>query len=117
MSGPALKSPQNFTPLPLEPPLNWLPGPRLLPSNVIAGYHADYDKYDASTWAEYVLNRGKTFAGCTSTSSFSAINSGTPRIRCWFGYVSRGGPTTPDDYQRDESESGGVEDSVAFTIS
>lgn len=134
--------------MPLEPPLNWTPGPRLFPSNVIAGYNTDYDKYDASTWAEHVLNQGKTFADCTPISSCSgeihthppfakkkklhprrdevnndepgllfiylAIKSGTPRVCCWPGYVFRGGPTTPDDYQRDVD---GVEDSMAFTIS
>ncbi|OJJ38369.1 hypothetical protein ASPWEDRAFT_24311 [Aspergillus wentii DTO 134E9] len=115
MSYPFLSA-DNFSPVPLPPPENWLAGPRLFPQNVIAGFHADYDKYNAKSWSEYVEKKCKEFHACTSTHSFSAINSGTPKDRYWFGYVFRGGPTTPDDYQRSWDPQSAVKDSIALTI-
>ena len=45
-----------------------------------------------------------------------AINSGSdPKDRFWFGYTFRGGKTHVGDYQRDDSESDAVQDSVAYT--
>ncbi|KAI9934003.1 hypothetical protein MW887_005075 [Aspergillus wentii] len=92
MSYPFLSA-DNFSPVPLPPPENWLAGPRLFPQNVIAGFHADYDKYNAKSWSD-----------------------GTPKDRYWFGYVFRGGPTTPDDYQRSWDPQSAVKDSIALTI-
>ncbi|PIG83977.1 hypothetical protein AARAC_008634 [Aspergillus arachidicola] len=99
----------------LPDPKNWVAGRRLFPANVIAGYNAAYDQYDAESWADYVLNKCYGYHDCTSTITFSAINSGTPKDRFWFGYVFRGGPTTPNDYKRDWNPLSAVEDSIAFT--
>ncbi|KAM4065053.1 hypothetical protein HRG_004606 [Hirsutella rhossiliensis] len=102
----------DYVPVPLEEPLEWSAGNRLFPGNVIAGYNAGYEDYNKDTWAEHVLQQCKTFSACDSSLSFSAINSGTPKDRYWFGYVFRGGPTTQSDYNRVE----GVQGSVAYTI-
>ena len=40
----------------------------------------------------------------------SAINSGTPKLRYWFGYVFSGGHVTVNDFNRSE----GAEGSRAF---
>lgn len=46
-----------------------------------------------------------------------ANNVGSTGGRYWFGYVFRGGPTTPNDYVRDSDEEAEVEDSAVYTIS
>ncbi|KAF4582259.1 hypothetical protein GQ602_006883 [Ophiocordyceps camponoti-floridani] len=91
---------------------NMDPGPRLFPANVIAGFNADYNEYNASSWAEYILAqcRGQFNASCDSTISYSAINSGSPPIRYWFGYVFRGGIPSKSDYQKADQ----VEDTVVY---
>ncbi|CAH0047307.1 unnamed protein product [Clonostachys solani] len=101
-----------FALVPLEDPQNWIAGDSLFPSNIIAGYHADYDAYNSESWSNYVLDKCKAYAQCTSSETFSGINSGTPKIRYWFGYVYRGGATTQANYERVD----GVEDSIAYTI-
>ncbi|UNI23291.1 hypothetical protein JDV02_009121 [Purpureocillium takamizusanense] len=98
--------------VPLDEPLNWVAGPSLFPVNVIAGYNAELAAYDRESWANHVLEQCSTFSDCTSTISFSAINSGTPKTRFWFGYVFRGGPTTQANYER----RAGVLGSVAYSI-
>lgn len=45
-----------------------------------------------------------------------AINSGSTGGRYWFGHVFRGGATTVANYERDEEESDGVTDAIAYTI-
>ncbi|PFH57842.1 hypothetical protein XA68_14495 [Ophiocordyceps unilateralis] len=93
---------------------NMVAGKRLFPGNVVAGYNADYGNYTSDTWAGYILDQCKTVykEACDSTISFSAINSGTPKYRAWFGYVFRGGITTPADYV----ESEGVQDTVVYVV-
>ncbi|PHH71775.1 hypothetical protein CDD80_5002 [Ophiocordyceps camponoti-rufipedis] len=87
-------------------------GQRLFPANVIAGFNADYSEYNASSWAKYVLAQcqGQFNASCDSTISLSAINSGTPKTRDWFGYVFRGGVPSKSDYHKAEQ----VEDTVVY---
>ena len=60
-----------FHPVFLTPPENWLAGPQLFPGQVIAGYHADYNDYNADTWAKYILEQAQGFEAATSCSSFS----------------------------------------------
>ncbi|OGM49853.1 hypothetical protein ABOM_001608 [Aspergillus bombycis] len=103
--------------LPLPPPDNWVAGPRLFPGEVIAGFHAHIDEHDAKGWREYVNQQCEKFHDCTSTLSFSANNVGSTGGRYWFGYVFRGGPTTPDDYVRDWTARAQVKDSAAYTVS
>ncbi|KAM3464867.1 hypothetical protein MY5147_009421 [Beauveria neobassiana] len=100
-----------FQRLPLPDPQDWVAGERLFPSNVIAGYNAKYNEYNKETWAAYVLKHGEGFEACGSTIAYSAINSGTPKDRMWFGYVFRGGSTTPQDYERAEN----VQDTIVYT--
>ncbi len=59
-----------FKKLELEKPLNWLPGPRLFPANVIAGFNAELSQYDAESWADYVLEQCTRYSACTSTASY-----------------------------------------------
>jgi hypothetical protein len=42
----------------------------------------------------------------------TAINSGSPKERYWFGYVYKAGATTEEDYVRSD----GVQGSVVYTI-
>jgi hypothetical protein len=60
-----------FHPVPLPPPKNWTAGSRLFPSQVIAGYNADYKDYNADTWAAYILEKAEGFDAATSCESFS----------------------------------------------
>ncbi|EFQ33362.1 hypothetical protein CGRA01v4_00935 [Colletotrichum graminicola] len=105
-----------FIEVPLPSPLNWMAGRSLFPSQVIASYNADIGDYTSETWAAHVLEKCKTFTACTSSMTFSGINSGSTGGRYWFGYVYRGGATTVDDYERDDAAEDGIADSVAYTI-
>ncbi|RCI12404.1 hypothetical protein L249_1120 [Ophiocordyceps polyrhachis-furcata BCC 54312] len=93
---------------------NLIAGKRLFPGNVIAGYNSDYRNHTSESWAQYVLDECKNkFAdSCDSTISYSAINSGTPKDRFWFGYVFRGGKTTLSDY----TQADGVRDSIIYVV-
>ena len=124
-----------FHPVPvlLPPPEDWIPGPQLFPHQVISGYHADYNKYDADSWAKYILEKADGYKEATSCASYSgervfslvgltrtcrtdfdvipAINSGSsPKDRFWFGYIFRGGRVSVEDFQRED----GVEGSRAY---
>ena len=121
-----------FKPVKLSEPLNWIAGPSLFPSQIIAGYNAPLDQYDAASWGEHVLSKCKEFSACTSAqvfqgafptgharrglgdraNSFAATNSGSTGGRFWFGYVFRGGPTDESFYEREE----GVTDSAAWSM-
>ncbi|SMY20882.1 unnamed protein product [Zymoseptoria tritici ST99CH_1A5] len=100
---------KDFTQLELP---GWDAGDRLFPANVIAGYHDDYNNQTAKSWSHHVLERCRTFEDGTSTISYSAINSGTPKDRYWFGFCFRGGRTTATDYVLVD----GVQDSIVYTI-
>ncbi|KAE8312078.1 hypothetical protein BDV41DRAFT_577918 [Aspergillus transmontanensis] len=106
----------DYFPVDLPPPDNWIAGPRIFPSQVLpnGGFHADYDKYNADTWAEYVNSQCENLDG-RSTISFAAINSGSsPKCLFWFGYCF-GVSSTPDDYKRDINPQNAVQGSRAFT--
>ena len=60
-----------FHPVSLVQPDNWIAGPRLFPSQVIAGYSADYEDYNVGTWAAYILEQAQGFDAATSCISFS----------------------------------------------
>lgn len=55
----------------LPDPQNWIAASSLFPGDVIAGYNADYNKYDKESWANYILDQCKGFSACTSTISYS----------------------------------------------
>lgn len=99
-------------------------GPRLFPTNIITGYHANLTQYKKESWAQYVKGQCERFSACTSSITYSgkkimcpysilrfeksindcfvAVNLGTPPDRFWFGYAFRGGATTEADYARVE---------------
>ena len=66
--------------------------------------------YDTATWWAFLLVGLTRFDVQNWLDVIPAINGGTPKKRCWFGYVYRGGHVTVDDFERFE----GVEDSRAF---
>ncbi|KAK1995952.1 hypothetical protein LX36DRAFT_682706 [Colletotrichum falcatum] len=116
VSAAPLEPRASFVEVPLPAPLNWVAGRSLFPSQVIASYNAEIGDYTADTWAAYVLGKCKGFAACTSSMSFSGINSGSTGGRYWFGYVYRGGATTVSNYERDAAAEDGIGDSIAYTI-
>jgi hypothetical protein len=71
LASPIEQARARFVQFDFEPPLNWLAGPSLVPSKIIAGYHADLAKYNAASWADFVLHKCTTYTVCTSTSSYS----------------------------------------------
>ncbi|KAK1974936.1 hypothetical protein LZ30DRAFT_786648 [Colletotrichum cereale] len=116
VSAAPLEPRSSFVQVPLPAPLNWVAGAPLFPSQLIAGYNADLGDYTAETWAAYVLDKCKSFSACTSSMTFSGINSGSTGGRYWFGYVFRGGVTTVDSYERDDEAGDAIADSMAYTI-
>lgn len=102
----------NFTQVALTPPLDWIAGGSLFPSQIIAGYNAPLDEYTAEEWSAHILDACKGYEACTSADGFQATNSGSTGGRFWFGYVYRGGATDESFYVRSE----GVTDAFAYTI-
>ncbi|KAH9903694.1 hypothetical protein F4778DRAFT_781079 [Xylariomycetidae sp. FL2044] len=113
---PHFQTRDEFVRVPLEPPLNYQPGDSLFPSRVMQGWNDAPEAHTAETWAAYVLSQCEGSEGCTSSVTFSAINSGSTGGRFWFGYAFWGGPTTVEDYRRDNSSESQVTDSIAYTI-
>jgi hypothetical protein len=60
----------NFTQVALTPPLNWIAGDYLFPSQIIAGYNADVAEYTAEEWSAHMLDACKNFRACTSFDGF-----------------------------------------------
>ncbi|WQF90297.1 hypothetical protein CDEST_15311 [Colletotrichum destructivum] len=116
VSAAPLEPRSSFVQVPLPAPQNWAAGGSLFPGQIIAAYHADAKDYTADTWSAYVLEKCKGYTACTSSLSYSAINSGSTGGRFWFGFVFRGGATTVADYERVEEAESGVTDSIAYTI-
>ena len=100
----------------LPAPGNWLATSSLFPGNLIASYHGDVDKYTASSWNAYVLEKCQGYKACTSTASYQGTNSGSTGGRYWFGEVYRGGPTTPANYERVTDPAFGITDSQMYTV-
>ncbi|KAK1961962.1 hypothetical protein LY78DRAFT_587599 [Colletotrichum sublineola] len=116
VSAAPLEPRASFVQVPLPTPLNWVAGSSLFPSQIIAAYHGELGDYTADTWAAYVLEKCKGYTACTSSMSFSGINSGSTGGRYWFGYVFRGGATTVANYERDDEAEDAIGDSIAYTI-
>ncbi|KAI9327602.1 hypothetical protein DFJ73DRAFT_800841 [Zopfochytrium polystomum] len=104
-----------FTPVALAPPLNYLAASKLIP-RIIAGYNADIAAYNATGWANHVLDQCRTYKLCTAALSFQAQNSGSTGGQYWFGYVYKGGAVTAADFERDDDPVDNVKDSYAFTV-
>ncbi|GKT49951.1 uncharacterized protein ColSpa_10132 [Colletotrichum spaethianum] len=116
VSAAPLEPRSSFVEVSLPAPHNWVPGGSLFPSQVIAAYHGDLGNYTAATWSAYVLEKCKSYTACTSSATYSGINSGSTGGRYWFGFVFRGGATTVANYERDEDAANAVADSKAYTI-
>ncbi|PHH80237.1 hypothetical protein CDD82_1896 [Ophiocordyceps australis] len=101
--------------LDLREPFNWMAVGTLFPRAVMQGFHANESEYNAESWAQYVVDECKSKAGCKSTTSFSAINSGSTGGRYWFGYTFDK-PATTFDYVRNPDERFGVQHSAAYSI-
>ncbi|TFK42272.1 hypothetical protein BDQ12DRAFT_720258 [Crucibulum laeve] len=95
---------------------NYIPGSALFPGRIIAGYDSEDPAYDADSWAKHILEQCQALPECTTTSSYSALNSGSIRGRSWFGYVFQGRPAHADDFEQAPS-SYNVQDARAFTLS
>lgn len=65
----------NFTQVALTPPLNWIAGSSLFPSQIIAGYNAELAEYSAEEWSAYLLDTCKSFSACTSVDGFQGMSS------------------------------------------
>lgn len=65
----------NFTQVALTPPLDWVAGNSLFPSQVIAGYNAPLDEYTAAEWSAHILEECKGFPACTSAGGFQGMIS------------------------------------------
>lgn len=60
----------NFTQVALTPPLNWIAGNSLFPSQIIAGYNAEVSEYTAEEWSAHILEACQGFSACTSADGF-----------------------------------------------
>lgn len=65
----------NFTQVALTPPLDWIAGSSLFPSQIIAGYNAPLDEYTAEKWSAHILDACKSFEACTSADGFQGMFS------------------------------------------
>lgn len=63
----------NFTQVALTPPLDWIAGSSLFPSQIIAGYNAPVDEYTAEEWSAHILDACKGFEACTSADGFQGM--------------------------------------------
>lgn len=65
----------NFTQVALTPPLDWIAGSFLFPSQIIAGYNAPLDEYTAEEWSVHILDACQSFEACTSADGFQGMFS------------------------------------------
>lgn len=74
------KEMSNFERLDLEEPLNWVPAQH---NQVRDMYKASLDKYDADSWARYVLEKCCEEATCTSIATHSSefLTAGCMRLK------------------------------------
>lgn len=63
----------NFTQVALTPPLDWIAGGSLFPSQIIAGYNAPLDEYTAEEWSAHILDACKGYEACTSADGFQGM--------------------------------------------
>lgn len=63
----------NFTQVALTPPLNWVAGSFLFPSQIIAGYHGNFTEYEAADWYAYILTACESYSACTSAEAFQGM--------------------------------------------
>jgi len=74
------KEMSNFERLDLEEPLNWVPAQH---NQVRDMYKASLDKYDADSWARYVLEKCCEEATCTSIATHTSefLTAGCMRLK------------------------------------
>jgi hypothetical protein len=71
LASPIVQDQTTFELVALAAPLNWLAGPSLFPRKMIASYHAELAEYEATDWADFVLQKCISYSRCRSTLSFS----------------------------------------------
>lgn len=66
----------NFTPVALTPPLNWIVGTYLFPTEIIAGYNDAVvgTNWTQETWDANILAACKTYTACTSSISWQGTH-------------------------------------------
>ncbi|KAK0719378.1 hypothetical protein B0H67DRAFT_551757 [Lasiosphaeris hirsuta] len=103
----------DFEKVKLSKPLNWSPGRTLSRERINFYYGEPLHKYDAESWADYVLKKCKTDDkdDCYSTISYQATNSGSPKYRLWFGVTFRAA-ASEKDLERNKD----VTDSIVYSI-
>jgi hypothetical protein len=62
-----------FTQVALTPPLNWVSGTYLFPTEIIAGYNAPVADYNATAWDAYILASCESYSACTSAIAFQGM--------------------------------------------
>lgn len=62
-----------FTQVALTPPLNWVSGSYLFPTEIIAGYNAPVADYNATAWDAYILASCESYSACTSAIAFQGM--------------------------------------------
>ncbi|OJD16375.1 hypothetical protein AJ78_03439 [Emergomyces pasteurianus Ep9510] len=91
---------------------NWVGGPGLYPTCVMAVYHEDYSVKTQEAMIQFAQQECQRL-GCVSFMVLSAVPQDPPE-RNWYVTLFGGYPTTPQDYVQDETKSEAVQDSRAF---
>ncbi|OJD22923.1 hypothetical protein ACJ73_05727 [Blastomyces percursus] len=106
---------KSYTAVYFDPPYNWIPGPRLMPSRVLEGFNEPYSSHTRHTWVRLMKQECDGVPDCSSLAVFSAIpQESQPQPRVWYGYLFSGPEIVPRDFVRQESTSYNVRDSAAF---
>lgn len=71
----AVAAAATFTQVTLPPPMNWVSGDYLFPTEVIAGYASPADHYNATGWDAQILSICESICACTSASAFQGMNT------------------------------------------
>ncbi|EEH05184.1 predicted protein [Histoplasma capsulatum G186AR] len=86
---------KHYVELMLEDPQNWVGGPGLFPSRVLAGYEEPDNGTHASTWVSYLQGECSSLPRCTAFFSFRGFDTGE-----LFGYLLGGSSVTIGDFVR-----------------
>lgn len=73
-----------FTQVALTPPLNWVSGSYLFPTEIIAGYNAPVDDYNATAWDSYILSACESYSACTSAIAFQGMATIDQARKKWY---------------------------------
>ncbi|TFK42271.1 hypothetical protein BDQ12DRAFT_720257 [Crucibulum laeve] len=83
---------------------DYVPSHQLYPSDSISAYHAADSEYASpDAWAEYVLEKCKSYTECGTSASFSAVEDGK---QYWYGFIFRGGAVDASAFEEKPDASG-----------